>query len=216
MGRRALPKIDPAMDLSRHLKTVEELPRPWSAEAFFGRTARLEVEVGSGKGLFLRSAASARADTDFLGIEIAPRYARFAASGLARRGLTNAVVVVGDAVLVFGETLPDGVLAAVHIYFPDPWWKRRHRKRRVMRESFAQDIERTLQPGGLLHYWTDVEEYFHTGVAVISSQTHLEGPFDVPESPAEGDLDYRTHFERRTRLGGRQVYRAEFRKQASQ
>jgi tRNA (guanine-N7-)-methyltransferase len=84
-----------------------------------------------------------------------------------------------------------------------------------MRESFAQNIERTLQPGGLLHYWTDVEEYFHTGVATISSQTHLEGPFNVPESPAEGDLDYRTHFERRTRLGGRQVYRAEFRKPSS-
>jgi len=215
MGRRALPKIDPTADLSRHLKTVDELPRPWNAAVLFGRTARLEVEIGSGKGLFLRSAAAAHAERDFLGIEIAPRYARFAADGLARQGLGNALVVVGDAVRVFADILSDGVLAAVHIYFPDPWWKRRHKKRRVMRESLVRDIERALQPAGLLHYWTDVEEYFGTGVAMISSQTHLDGPFDVPELPAEGDLDYRTHFERRTRLGGRPVYRAQFRKPAT-
>jgi tRNA (guanine-N7-)-methyltransferase len=172
----------------------------------------LEVEIGSGKGLFLKNAAAARPETDFLGIEIAPRYAQFCAAGLARRGLTNAVMVVGDAVRMFAEILPAESAAAVHIYFPDPWWKRRHKKRRVMRESLVQDIERALRPGGLLHYWTDVEEYFHTGIALISSQTRLAGPFDVPESPAEGDLDYRTHFERRTRLGGRPVYRAQFRK----
>lgn len=212
MGRPKLRKTDAQIDLSRHLKTPDELPRPFSAEALFGRTAPLEVEVGSGKGLFLRSAAAARPEANFLGIEIAPQYARFCAAGLARRGLTNAVMVVGDAARVFAEILPAESLATVHIYFPDPWWKRRHKKRRVMRESLVQDIERALRPGGLLHYWTDVEEYFHTGVAMISSQTHLEGPFEVPESPAEGDLDYRTHFERRTRLRGQPVYRAQFRK----
>jgi tRNA (guanine-N7-)-methyltransferase len=214
MGRRALRKIDPRLDLSRHLKTFDQLPRPFSGAALFGRTAPLEVEVGSGKGLFLRSAAAARPDTDFLGIEIAARYARFCAAGLARGGLTNAVMVVGDAVRLFAEVVPEGILAAVHVYFPDPWWKRRHKKRRVMRESLVRDIERTLRPGGLLHYWSDVEEYFRTGVALILAETHLEGPFDVPEAPSEGDLDYRTHFERRTRLSGGKVHRAQFRKQA--
>ncbi len=212
MGRPTLRKIDPQIDLSRYLKTPDELPRPLSAEALFGHRAPLEVEVGSGKGLFLKSAATARPETDFLGIEIAPRYARFCAAALARRGLTNAVMVVGDAARLFAEILPAESVAAVHIYFPDPWWKRRHKKRRVMRESLVQDIERALRPGGLLHYWTDVEEYFHTGMALISSETRLEGPFDVPEILAEGDLDYRTHFERRTRLGGGKVYRAQFRK----
>jgi tRNA (guanine-N7-)-methyltransferase len=212
MGRPKLRKIAPHIDLSRHLKTADELPRPFAAETLFGRTAPLEVEVGSGKGLFLKSAAAARPETDFLGIEIARQYARYCAAGLARRGLTNAMVVSGDAVRMFAEVLPAESAAAVHIYFPDPWWKRRHKKRRVMRESLVQDIERSLRSGGLLHYWTDVEEYFQAGVMMISSQTHLEGPFDVPESAAEGDLDYRTHFERRTRLSGRPVYRAQFRK----
>ena len=212
MGRRALRKIDPAVDLSRNLKTFDELPPSWNAEALFGRCAPLEVEVGSGKGLFLRTAAAARQEVDFLGIEVAAKYARFAAAGLAKRGLTNAVVVIGDAIRLFHELLPDRSLGAVHVYFPDPWWKKRHKKRRLMRESFVADLQRTLQPGGRLHFWSDVEEYFHTTLELLAAQTDLEGPFDVPEAAAEHDLDYHTHFERRMRLYGEPVYRAEFRK----
>jgi tRNA (guanine-N7-)-methyltransferase len=214
MGRRALRRIDPDLDLAAHLKTWDDLPQPWNAQAVFGRQAPLEVEVGSGKGLFLRTAAALRPDTDFLGSEIAPKYARFAAAGLARRGLANAVVLLGDALRLFGERLPDRSLAAVHVYFPDPWWKKRHKKRRVMRESFVRDVERVLEPGGRLHFWSDVEEYFDTSLDLLRAQTRLEGPLPVPETPAEHDLDYRTHFERRMRLEGETVYRAEFRRPA--
>ena len=212
MGRRALRKIDPQLDLGHHLRFFDQVPRPWDPVSLFGRRAPLEVEVGSGKGLFLRTAASAHPDIDYLGIEIAPRYARFAAAGLARRGLPNAVVLVGDALRVFAELLETESALAVHVYFPDPWWKKRHKKRRVMRESFVRDIERVLRPGGTLHYWTDVEEYFVEGVALIQAHTRLLGPLQVPERPAASDLDYRTHFERRTRLAGHKVFRAEFRK----
>jgi tRNA (guanine-N7-)-methyltransferase len=212
MGRRALRKIDPRMDLSRHLKTFDQLPRPWDAAALCGRHAPLEVEVGSGKGLFLRSYAAERPEVDFLGIEIAPKYARFAAAGLAKRAIPNAVVVIADAARVFDELLPDACLAAVHVYFPDPWWKKRHKKRRLMRESFVGHVERTLLPGGRLHFWTDVEDYFRTTLQLLAEHTHLDGPFDVPEVAAAHDLDYRTHFERRMRLGGEPVWRAEFAK----
>jgi tRNA (guanine-N7-)-methyltransferase len=214
MGRRALRKVDPSLDLSGHLKTFDQLPRPWTAETIFGRRAPLEVEVGSGKGLFLRNAAIAVPEHDFLGIEIGARYAQFAAAGLAQRGLANAVVVHGDAIRLFQELLPDDSLAAVHVYFPDPWWKKRHKKRRVLRESLLGDVRRTLLPGGKLHFWTDVEEYFLATVELIRTTTDLEGPLTVPESPAEHDMDYRTHFERRTRQHGEAVYRAEFRKPA--
>lgn len=212
MGRRALRPIDSDLDLSRHLKTLDELPHPWSADAVFGRAAPLEVEVGSGKGLFLRRAAVAKPNVDFLGIELARKYARFAAAGLQRLGLTNAVMVQGDGLRLFAEWLPDNSLQAVHVYFPDPWWKKRHRKRRVMRDVFVRDIERTLVPGGALHFWTDVEEYFLVSIDLLKAETGLQGPFEVPESPAEGDLDYRTHFERRMRLHAEAVYRSEFRK----
>jgi tRNA (guanine-N7-)-methyltransferase len=210
MSRRALRKIKPGLDLSAHLKTLEQLPRPWDTRALLAGQRPLEVDVGSGKGLFLRSAAAARPEVNFLGIEVARRYAEFAAAALAKLGLTNAVMVHGDALRVFGEFLPDDSLAAVHVYFPDPWWKKRQRKRRVMRESLLRDIQRTLQPGGKLHFWTDVEEYFQTSLELLAAHTRLLGPLAVPETPAEHDMAYRTHFERRMRLHQEPVYRAEF------
>jgi tRNA (guanine-N7-)-methyltransferase len=121
-------------------------------------------------------------------------------------------VVHGDAVRLFRELIPDESLAAVHVYFPDPWWKKRHRRRRVMRESLLRDIERTLCPGGALHFWTDVEEYFQTTLALLAAHTALLGPLPVPETPAEHNMAYRTHFERRVRQASQPVYRAEFRK----
>ena len=214
MGRRALPKVNPTVDLSRHLKTFEELPNPWDAEALFGRTAPLEVEVGSGKGLFMQSASQAIPDHNFLGIEIARKYARFAASRLAKRELSNAVMVAGDALQVIRELLPVGSADAVHVYFPDPWWKKRHRKRRVMTEDTVKDYERLLKPGGTLHFWTDVQEYFDETLQLLAEHTSLTGPLEVAEQPPEHDLDYRTHFERRMRLQGEPVYRSEYRKSA--
>jgi len=208
MGRRALRKIKPGLDLSRHLKTFDELPCPWDPERLFGRRAPLEVEVGSGKGLFVRGAAADRPDVDFLGIEITRKYAEFSAAGLAKRALPNAVMVIADAVRVFSELLPDDSLAAVHVYFPDPWWKKRHKKRRLMCPSFVSQVQRTLSPGGQLHFWTDVEEYFQTSLELLAAETGLEGPIEVAEAPAEHDMDYRTHFERRVRGQGEPVYRA--------
>jgi tRNA (guanine-N7-)-methyltransferase len=212
MGRRALRKIDPAIDLTGRLKTFDQLPNPWNAESLFARESPLEVEVGSGKGLFLRNAAAAHPEIDFLGIEVAKKYAEFSAAKLVQVGLPNAMMVSGDAIQIFHELLPANSLKAVHVYFPDPWWKKRHRKRRVMRELFLRDVERTLAPGGSLHFWTDVFEYYETSLALIAEVTTLEGPLPVPETPAENDMAYRTHFERRTRLANEPVYRSEFKK----
>jgi tRNA (guanine-N7-)-methyltransferase len=210
VGRRALRKIDPALDLTAHWRALDELPRPWNAEALFGRGGPVEVEVGSGKGLFLAAAAARHPDTNFLGVEIAEKYARFAAARLAKASFPNAKVVHGDAMRLFGERLPDACLAAVHVYFPDPWWKKRHKKRRVMNERFLRDAERALAPGGRFHFWTDVEEYYRATLELFAAVTRLAGPLDVPERPAEHPLDYRTHFERRMRLRGLPVHRAEF------
>jgi tRNA (guanine-N7-)-methyltransferase len=212
MARRALRKIDPDIDLTGHLRTFEQLPNPWDPAALFGRSAPLEIEVGSGKGLFLKTAGAARPDVNYLGIEIAKKYAEFTAVALAKAGLQNVKIVSGDGLRVFQELIPDNSLAAVHVYFPDPWWKKRHRKRRVMRESFLRDIERTLLPGASLHFWTDVEEYFLTTLELMPTCTTLEGPLPVPETPAEHDMAYRTHFERRMRMASKPIYRSEFRK----
>lgn len=210
MPRRALRKIGVNLDLSRSLRAVEELPRPWDPQALFGRDAPLEVEVGSGKGLFLAGAGAAHPEHNFLGLEIAQKYAKFAAARAAKAGLRNVVVAHGDALRVFRELLPDRSVAAVHVYFPDPWWKARHKKRRVLNEAFLSDVERVLLPGGRLHFWTDVEEYFQTTLDLIKQRPALVGPLPVAERPADHDLDYHTHFERRTRREGLPVYRSEF------
>ncbi|MCO6046318.1 tRNA (guanosine(46)-N7)-methyltransferase TrmB [Aeoliella sp. ICT_H6.2] len=210
MGRRAVPSIDPSLSLSRHLKMYDELPEPWDPVALFERQAPLEVEVGSGKGLFLQNAARATPEHNFLGIEVAHKYARFAASRLAKRQLANAVMVSGDGLRLFRELLPEGSLEAVHVYFPDPWWKKRHRKRRVLTPEFLIDVSRTLRVGGLFHFWTDVEEYFLTTLDLLAEVSSLRGPEPVEEKSPEHDLDYLTHFERRKRKDGLPIYRSLF------
>ncbi|MEM8679483.1 MAG: tRNA (guanosine(46)-N7)-methyltransferase TrmB [Planctomycetota bacterium] len=212
MGRRAVPKSARTTDLTGYLWSVDELPAPWAEDQLFARAAPLEIEVGSGKGLFLMNAATALPTHNFLGVEIAKNYAALTASRLARRSIPNAAMLHGDAQKLLGQLVPDNHLQAVHVYFPDPWWKQRHRRRRVMNERFVQDIQRTLRPGGRLHFWTDVEEYFQATREMIAEATELDGPFEVPPQPALHDMDYHTHFERRVRMNGLPVYRAEFAK----
>jgi len=212
MGRRALRKIDPQLDLSRYFREAAELSPIFDSTVLFAKPQPLEVEVGSGKGLFLASATTRQPDYNFLGIEISRKYARYASARLARQQAQNGLVISGDALVLFRQWLTDSSLQAVHVYFPDPWWKKRHKKRRVMNEDFLRDVERTLITDGRLHFWTDVEEYFQTTLGLIAAATTLVGPLPVAEKPADHDLDYRTHFERRTRKSELPVYRAEFKK----
>ena len=208
MPRRPPRKPDPRLDLSAHLLPLAALSDPFDPASVFPTAAPVELEVGSGKGLFLSSAAAAAPDRNFLGIEIAHGYARLIAGKLAAAGLTNARIIHGDAGFLVGSLLPDACLAGMHVYFPDPWWKARHRKRRVLSEPFLLQAGRALAPGAVLHVWTDVEEYFLEAMAAARA-TGLFGEPGV-ERPAEPahDLDYRTHFERRTLLAGMPVWRA--------
>ncbi len=212
MGRRALPKIDPTLDLSRHLFLLGETVPPFDSERFLGRARPLQVEIGSGKGLFLETASRRVPEQNFVGVELGAKYARFAAARLAKQGRLNACVICGDGLRFFREFLLPDSLAAVHVYFPDPWWKKRHHKRRVMTAGLIADIERVLATGGTLHFWTDVQDYFQATLELLADASRLSGPHAVDESVPEHALDYRTHFERRTRLSGAPVYRAEFRK----
>ncbi len=176
---------------------------------------RIELEVGSGKGLFLIDTAQRNPSTYFIGIELAAKYAALAQSRLESQGISNARFLSADAVEVMCSDVPSGRLAAVHVYFPDPWWKARHKKRRVLNERMVVAIEKALEPNGILHFWTDVLDYYESSLELIAASTKLRGPEYVEERSAAHAMDYHTHFERRTRLNGLPVYRSRFVKEAS-
>lgn len=211
MGRRSLPTVDKNIDLSDYHFVLTEMPDEWNIlDLFEDKQRPTEFEVGSGKGLFMQTAAADHPDRNFVGIEIAGKYARYAAAKLARRGLSNGKMLHGDANRLITNHIATDSLSAVHVYFPDPWWKKRHFKRRIMNEVFVKQIQRVLKPAGELHFWTDVHEYFEMALETLATATTLIGPQPVDEKPAEHDLDYRTHFERRMRKHGEAVYRSVF------
>ena len=215
MPRRPPRKPDPRLDLSAHFLSLADLPSPFEPASAFPTAAPVELEVGSGKGLFLSSAAAAAPERNFLGVELAHGFARLVAGKLASAELPNARIIQGDANFLVASLLPDACLEGMHVYFPDPWWKARHRKRRVLSEPFLLQAGRTLAPGAVLHVWTDVEEYFLEAMAAARTT----GLFGEPRPEAAGepahDLDYRTHFERRTRLAGMPVWRAALERSAT-
>ena len=172
----------------------------------------LELEIGSGKGLFLTNASARAPNRRFVGLELAAKYALDCQSRVEKTGIPNAKFFACDAVAVLDQDVADGSLDAIHVYFPDPWWKSRHKKRRVLNEKSLCNIERTLKPSGSLHFWTDVLDYYEGTLELIDQVTKLKGPFFVSEPPAAHDMDYLTHFERRTRRNGLPVYRSRFTK----
>jgi tRNA (guanine-N7-)-methyltransferase len=178
--------------------------------AFFGNANPVEVEIGSGKGLFLVNAARQEPGHNFLGIEIARKYAKLAAGRLARNQIANAKIWPGDAKILLDRLVPDQSLHAVHIYFPDPWWKSRHKKRRVFNEALVVELERILASGGWLNLATDVEEYYGVMRELVDAHPRFtEQPLLDLRDP-EHELDYLTNFERKYRLEGRPVYRANY------
>src|SRR5262245_48022719 len=110
-------------DLRPWFLTLADLPQaPLDLPDLFGNDSPVEVEVGSGRGLFLLNAGTGRPQTNFLGIEYDFKEARRGARRLQKRSLGNVRVLGADARLVFSRYLPDACAAAVHVYFPDPWW----------------------------------------------------------------------------------------------
>jgi tRNA (guanine-N7-)-methyltransferase len=198
-----------SIDVSAHVVTFPTAPVDW--REIFGDDNPVELEVGSGKGLFLANAATKHPDRRFFGIELAKKYAKRAAERVAKRGLNNVKILPDDARKFLHEFTPAASLSAVHIYFPDPWWKKRHRKRRVFCEEFVCDVARVLKPGGDFHIVTDVEEYFGVMLALMSEHPEFL-PQPLPElATPEHELDYLTNFERKYRIEGRPIYRASYR-----
>lgn len=176
----------------------------------FGRNAPVEVEIGCGRGDFLLAYAAKHPETNFLGLERKLVIARKAASKVARAGLRNVRIVHGEVFYLFERYFPPKSLAAIHCYFPDPWPKKRHAKRRLFKPETPQILESLLCPGGTIHIRTDVLTYFETIREVFGNAAH----FQEIETPVELAA-CSTGFERRFMEVGKPIYRVSYRLVAS-
>jgi tRNA (guanine-N7-)-methyltransferase len=170
----------------------------------FGNTRPVAIEIGPGRGEFLRAVARARPEWNFYAVErSSTRTARIAAALVADE-LANARVVWADATCLL-PLLPAGSAAAVFVQFPDPWWKRRHFKRRIWTPQLANAIAHVLGPAAEVEFLTDVEETFQLGLAELDAVPQLE-------RVSVGQVDrHDTDFARKALRKGGVLYRAAYR-----
>jgi tRNA (guanine-N7-)-methyltransferase len=156
---------------------------PLAGREVFGSAVPLEVELGVGKGQFLLAWAAAHPESDFVGVERVRKYLQVAAVRAARRGLANVRLAHTTAEDLLFRCLGEGGVAAVHVYFPDPWPKKRHHKRRFFRPSNVARLAEVLAPGGLLRIKTD-----HGGYAAVIGEV-LAGELRLAPVPAEATFE---------------------------
>ena len=170
----------------------------------FGNANPVILEIGSGKGRFLISSATERPDANFVGIEKSLHYHRVIRERIGKRMLTNVRLVNHDAFLVLKDMVPDASISEIHIYFPDPWPRKKEQKRRIIRPEVLGEIRRVLIDGGSGIYVTDHQEYFEAAAPVLPeffrTETRIPGPDDPP----------RTNYEAKYRAEGRPIYEARF------
>lgn len=153
-------------------------PGPIDLAAVFGRAAPVVLEIGFGMGAATAAIAQARPDTDFLGIEVHPPGVGALLQRIDALGLGNLRLIQHDAVEVIDHMLAPASLAGVHIYFPDPWPKKRHHKRRLVQAAFVARLVGRLAPGGYLHCATDWQPYAEAMLAVLAAQPDLRNTAD--------------------------------------
>ena len=206
----------PPPDLKPYFQTLDDLSGVIDWREFFGNAHPIELDIGCGRGMFLVNAGLMRPEINYLGIELDYKEARHGAKRVYKRKMPNVRVLGGDANIALERFIPPGSVAAVHVYFPDPWWKRKHLRRRLFTDRFADRIAAVLQPDGLLHVWTDVADYFEVVSALLNHHEQFAACPPPEERPAEHDLDYQTSFERKKRQAGYLIHRGLWKKQPVQ
>ncbi|MCA9294763.1 MAG: tRNA (guanosine(46)-N7)-methyltransferase TrmB [Phycisphaerales bacterium] len=207
--REDLPPI-PGPGAPAHAQWID--PRAW----FEHPERPFELEVGSGKGTFLVQQAQLQPETNFLGIEYAGEFFRYAADRIRRNAIPNVKLLYHDAT-EFIRRVPDEVVTVLHLYFPDPWPKAKHHKRRSLNDAFLEQAHRILVPRGELRivtdhpdYWAWMEEHFARWT--VGEDARFERlPFTSPDSASEGEV-VGTNFERKYVREGREFNSAVLKK----
>jgi len=175
-------------------------PRPLDLSAAFGREAPKILEIGFGMGETTARIAVENPGNDYLGVEVHTPGVGALLKRIEEQALTNVRIIQHDAVEVVREMIPEGALAGIHVFFPDPWPKKRHHKRRLLQPELVALLASRIAPGGYIHAATDWQEYAEHILATLSSEPALTnrqaGFAERPETRPE------TKFEQRGRRLG--------------
>jgi tRNA (guanine-N7-)-methyltransferase len=189
---------------------VQYAPQPIDLDGVFGRSAPKILEIGFGMGETTAKIAEACPENDYLGVEVHTPGVGALCKLISEKNLSNQRICQHDAVEVVRDMLPEGSLSGIHVFFPDPWHKKRHNKRRLIQPPFVALLASRLKPGGYFHCATDWEEYGQQMLEVLSGEPTLENTADgfAPRP------DYRplTKFENRGLRLGHGVWDVIFRK----
>ena len=179
----------------------------------FGREGRVEVEIGIGKGRFLLACATARPEVLHLGIEWSNEYLRVVETRAERGNLDNVRFVRADASDLVRRAIPEGSVSTYYIFYPDPWPKKRHHKRRFLQTANVDALARTLVPSGWLHVATDHDDYWSVIEPLLDTHAAFarQPVFGGPEFPlpVDGAL---TNFEAKYEVQGRNRHRGSWRR----
>jgi len=190
--------------------SLDEISLPLDPSQAFGRACPLELELGVGKGRFAIAWAAAHPEIGLLGVERARKYLELAALRAARAGVGNLRLVHTTAEDLLFRCLAERSVAAVHVYFPDPWPKKRHHKRRFFRPENVARLAAVMVEGAILRVKTDHPEYASVIEAVVGTEPRLER---LPEQELFAPIPP-THFELKYQAQGRPVYRFAWRRVA--
>jgi len=163
-----------AVDTLLPVYGVDYAPTPLDLDATFGRAAPKILEIGFGMGGATAQIAAENPGNDYLGIEVHTPGVGNLLKLMQEQSLANLRLVQHDAVEVLQHMIADGALDGVHIFFPDPWPKKRHHKRRLLQAEFVALLCQKLKPGGYLHFATDWEEYAQWTLEVLQGEAKLK------------------------------------------
>jgi len=202
------------------IRALEELMPLYGIQSFdhkidldtlFPRKAPRYIEIGFGMGASLLQMAQSHTDRDYIGIEVHRPGVGSILHSLHNLELTNLKVINHDAVEVLKQTIPGSSIDGVYLFFPDPWHKRKHNKRRILQPEFVQLIRHILKPDGLFHMATDWEDYARQMMSLMSDASGFENSIKPGKYASRGDRP-ETKYERRGQRLGHGVWDLVFRK----